>query len=93
MVVDRGWSDYSHKTVRLARVDCKEIRGADKEEGLKAKQWVEQILAQSDRLTMQSIKLDSWGRSIAEVWYWSKDGWINLSDELLRQGLAKEYDR
>ena len=91
--VDRGFYDFSIKTIRLARIDAPEMRGEEKAQGEIAKKWVEETLRKCDRLTMQSIQLDSFGRSIAEVWYWDKESWINLSDELLKQGLAKEYKK
>ncbi len=91
--LDRGFKDYSIKTIRLARIDAPEVRGKDKAQGLVAKKWLEQKLQQHDRLTIQSLELDSFGRSIAEVWYWEGDCWVNLSDELLKLGLAERYGR
>lgn len=91
--LDRGFKDHSIKTIRLSRVDAPEIRGEEKEQGKVAKQWVEETLSKSDRLTIQSQKLDAFGRSIAELWYWEGDRWINLSDELLEKGLARKYQK
>ena len=68
-----------------------EIRGEEKAQGMRAKEWVSKTLAQSDRITIQSLKLDSFGRAIAEVWYWNSDRWLNLNDELLSLGLAQKY--
>ena len=88
--LDRGFKDYSVKTIRLARIDAEEVRGEGKAEGLAAKKWVENLLSQYEKLTIESKKLDSFGRSIAEVWYWQGEKWVNLNDELVRQGWAKK---
>ncbi len=90
--IDRGFKDYSIKTNRLARIDAPEIRGENKEDGIKAKEWVEQKLIATS-ITIQSLELDSFGRAIAEVWYWEEenDRWISLNDRLVDMNLATPY--
>lgn len=91
--IDRGWKDYSIKTLRLARVNTPEIRGNDKEKGLKAKAWVEETLKKYPQITIESLKLDGFGRSIAELWYWEEEKWVNLNNKLLELELAIAYEK
>ena len=88
--LDRGFGDYSIKTVRLAGIDAPELRGKDKEKGIKAKEWVDEKL-KDKQITIQSLKLDSFGRAIAKIWYWDKDKWISLNDKLVKNRLAVPY--
>lgn len=90
--IDRGWCDRSIKTIRLARINTPEIRGQEKERGIVAKSFVEQVLTTTEKITIQSRSLDSFGRSIAEVWYWGGLNWVNLSDLLLEKNLAKIFE-
>ncbi len=91
--IDRGFKDFSIKTLRLARIDAFEVKGKEKEKGLEAKEWVEKTLIKYPNIIIQSLKLDSFGRSIAELWYWEEEQWINLNDKLLDLKLAIPYQK
>ena len=90
--LDRGFGDSSIKTIRLARINAPEIRGKEKEAGLIAKKYLEDLLGKDPVLTIQSLKLDSWKRSIAEVWYQFEGNWVNLNNHLLEAKIATKYD-
>lgn len=82
--VDMGFLVWMRNLyVRLARVDCPEIRGDEKQNGLIARAWVKDTLKpfKSRPFTLKSEKHGKY-RWIAEIEY---DG-MNLSDEIVRQG-------
>lgn len=87
--VDRGFDDRSTKTLRLARIDCPEMRGKDKADGSRSKAATQKLVEDSSDCIIKSVELDSFGRAIAEVYLEIKGVWRNLSDELVLQGKAK----
>ena len=91
--LDRGFDDWSVKTVRLARIDAPEVRGKEREFGKIAKEYVIERIGNCDRLMAKSIELDGFGRAIAEVYLEEKGRWRNLSDELVLHNFAiyKKY--
>jgi len=90
VTIDRGFSDFSQKTLRINRIDTPEIRGPERQNGLLAKSEVETLISNRE-LIIKSHKLDSFGRCLSEVWYLYNDSWINLSDKLLELNLAEPY--
>ena len=90
--VDRGFDDWSTKTIRLARINCPEIRGAGKELGYLAKQDAQRLWSSSTGCIIKSVEVDSFGRAIAEVYLELKGDWRNLSDELVLAGQARYRD-
>ena len=92
--LDRGFGDHSRKNIRVARINTPEIRGVEKKEGLLAKRFVEDKLADCLSIVIQSTKVDSFGRAIAEVWLEeSENTWVNLNDLLVEKEHAvyKDY--
>lgn len=87
--IDMGFRCKSDHRVRLLRVDTFEMNARDLIERQKAiaarNLVVDRALGKS--VMIQTVKADSFGRYLAEVWI---DG-VNLNDELLRDGLAVEY--
>jgi len=99
--IDLGFNIKITERVRLARVDTPEIRGEERPEGLKAKQFVNDALyiktpwltAHSKDLYIDTTKgKGKYGRWIAEVMYEEDGNMYNLSDVLLKEGLAKEVN-
>ena len=93
--VDLGYKITTHQRLRLARIDTPEIRGKERAAGLKAMQFVVEILKSSPSVYVKTFKAGKFGRYIAEVWYHNEDGtrWTNLNDDLLEKGLAKPYGK
>lgn len=75
---------------RLLRINCPEKYGETKEQGLQAKSYTESKLLGKE-IIFQSTKTDSFKRWLAEVWYTEDGNEINISDELLANGLATKY--
>lgn len=82
--VDHGFRTYTDRSVRLNRIDAPEIRGKEKVDGQKAKAFVEDVLNNCSQITLQSQKVDSFGRAIGEIWADDQ----NLSDLLVSEGFA-----
>lgn len=89
--VDLGFHVYTRQRLRLLRVDTPEVRGKEREEGLKYKAFVEYRLPVGSNVIVQSYKTGKYGRYLAEVWYQvSPDTprpltYINLNEELLEK--------
>lgn len=77
-------------SVRLSRLDCPEMTSKNPEEreiaGF-AKKYIQDRL-QHKYIALQNVKLDKYGRLLAEVIYKGK----NINQELIDKRLAVEYD-
>lgn len=104
--IDLGFNITIKERIRLARVNTPEIRGSEKEQGLVAKDFVDGKINQlftieddsKDQLFLTSKTLHvntskgkgKYGRWIAEVVYEEDGNMYNLSDVLIKEGLAQE---
>jgi micrococcal nuclease len=74
--------------LRLARIDTPELRGEEKEEGKRIRDYVRVTILDKEVVKKTSKdKTGKYGRYIAEVLI---DG-MNLNDHLLELGMATEY--
>ena len=98
--VDLGFFLRQMMKVRLKGVNTPEIRGPERPEGLKSKQFVIDTLAECPAVVIKTDKIGKYGRYIADVWFLpgSDDaGEIlskgeNLNQLLLKKKLAKPMD-
>jgi len=98
--VDLGFYLRQVMNVRLKGIDTPEIRGDERPEGLQAKQFVEDTLAQCPAVVIRTHKMGKYGLYIADLWYklGSDDeteilaSGTLLNQELLDRGLAEPYD-
>ena len=98
--VDLGFYLRQVMNLRLKGINTPEIRGPERPEGLKAKEFVEQALAQCPAVVVKTDKIGKYGRYIADVWYLpgSDDPAAILSQgrllnqELLERGLAEKIE-
>lgn len=89
MHLDLGVRVFSTQVIRLARVNTPELNDFEKKElALKAKAFVTNFLA-GKFCVVETKQQDPYGRWVGEVW---ADG-VNLSDELLKAGLAEPYPK
>jgi endonuclease YncB( thermonuclease family) len=94
--VDLGFFLRQKMHLRLWRVDTPEIRGIERPEGLRAKQYVTDRLPPGSIVVVKTYKVEKYGRFLADVYYLpgSQDGdeilakGIHLNQELLDKGLA-----
>ena len=87
--IDLGMNTWKKNVkLRLARIDTPEIRGVEKEEGKRVRDYVRvTILDKEVVIKTSKDKTGKYGRYIAEVLI---DG-MNLNDHLLELGMAIEY--
>jgi micrococcal nuclease len=88
--IDLGLSAWIHgEKLRLNRINAPEIRGAERPDGLVARDWLrEKVLGQS--VIVQTIKdrKGKYGRYLAEIWL---DG-QNVNDQMVEAGHAEYKD-
>lgn len=89
VLIDLGFYIHVEKVLRLNRIDAPEIRGADKAAGIRARNFLEQVLEEADEIIVETIKdkKGKYGRYLAEIY---ADG-VNVNDLLVEVGLAKPY--
>lgn len=101
--VDLGFHTFTRVRLRFARINTPELRGAEKEAGKAAKQFVvERLVQANDTIMIQTQKTGKYGRWIAEVLYTNEENdkliksdsttFINLNDELVENGHAEYTD-
>jgi len=76
---------------RLARINTPEVRGIEKEAGLKAKAYVEECLNKSQYLRAITYKPDKYGRWLIDLYFTIDGEEILLNDHLLKEGYADVY--
>lgn len=91
--IDLGLGVHKKERIRLARVDAWEVRGDERIQGVKAKEFVEDLLHSINEVTITTMKdkKGKYGRYIAEVLIPHDGKNENLSDLLVEKGHAKEY--
>jgi endonuclease YncB( thermonuclease family) len=82
--VDLGFFLRQKMHLRLWRVNTPEIRGAERVEGLRAKQYVADTLPPSSTVVVKTYKIEKYGRFLADVYYLPG---CEDSDEILTQGI------
>jgi len=100
--VDVGFYVSLRMRVRLRGVDTPEVRGESREEGLVAAAFVRERLPEGSEVLLQTYKISKYGGYIADVRYVAsatspelealRTQGIDLSDELLRHGMAQKID-
>ncbi|WP_138422525.1 thermonuclease family protein [Maritimibacter alexandrii] len=82
--------------VRAKGIDAPELRRVGCEEerqwGEDAKDLVEKSYGPGTPIRLEDISIDSFGRAIADIRRWRSDRWLYLSNELVDQQLAVEWE-
>jgi micrococcal nuclease len=94
--VDLGFFLRQSMNLRLWRVNTPEIRGSERQDGLRAKQYVTEALPLGTTVVSKTYKIEKYGRFLADVNYLpgSDDAdqilakGTHLNQELLDKGLA-----
>lgn len=90
--IDMGFYSTMRQRFRLLRINCPEIFGTEKPEGLISKAFTQNALLDKE-VVFQTTKTDSFKRWLAEIWYVDEAGnQLNISDVLLNNGLAEPYN-
>jgi micrococcal nuclease len=90
--IDLGLNVWMHDAkLRLARINTPEVKGEQKEKGLKSRDFIRGLL-EGKEILIQTIKdsKEKYGRYLAEVWIEDEKGNLqNVNDLLVKQGLAE----
>ena len=80
--------------VRLYRINAPELRGAEREEGLKSRDFLRShIDGKEIYIQTYKDKKGKYGRYIADIWLEQDDGeWMNINDLLVKDGYAIYQD-
>lgn len=99
--VDLGFHISQTMSVRLARINSPEVRGASSEDGLKARDFLRSLLPVGEKVTLVTHKdgREKYGRYLADVYLnelecWSKPNLFKcVNDTMVSNGFAqfKEY--
>ena len=90
--VDLGFKVWMNNiSLRLLGINTPEVRGPEREEGLKARSFVLDRVNEGTPVIIvtEKDKTGKYGRWLATVYY--HNGEKNLNEELLQNGHAKEY--
>lgn len=82
-----------NQKIRLARIDTPELRGSEREAGLRSRDALRKLILDK-RVTLQTMRdqREKYGRWLAEIWLEQVDGSVvNVNDWLLDNGYAKPY--
>lgn len=95
VIVDLGFNITKLEVFRLAKINAPEVRGDEREQGLKSRDWLRERLYTAEAMGEDIIiktykdKKGKYGRYIAEIF----TGGVSINEELVFAGLAeyKEY--
>jgi len=94
--IDLGLGAWIHgEKLRLHRINAPELRGAERAEGLRSRDFLRSQI-DGKEILIQTIKdkRGKYGRYIADIWLESEgENWINVNDLLVENGFAiyQEY--
>jgi len=89
--IDLGLDIWLHaQKVRLANIDTPEVRGVEREEGLKSRDWLrDKILGKEIILKTTKDKKGKYGRWLGEIWLEEDMEYVNINELLVENGLAE----
>ncbi|MEK7729227.1 MAG: thermonuclease family protein [candidate division KSB1 bacterium] len=75
--------------VRLYRINAPEMRGAEKEAGTKARDFLRSLIL-GQVVIMETIKdnTEKYGRYLGELWLEREGQWVNVNDAMVQNGFA-----
>jgi len=86
--VDLGFFTWiKNEQFRLARINAPEVRGDEREDGLRTRDRLRELVLGQD-VIIETEKKGKYGRYIAEVFLDTERGLVNVNDRLVHEGLA-----
>ena len=92
--VKLGFLITAHVRFRFYGINTPEIRGAEREEGLRSKQWVIDHCGPGTKVIVRSHKTGKYGRWLGEIFLVDDAGRAiepSINDQLVELGLAEVY--
>ncbi len=94
--IDLGLGIWLHnEKLRLYGINAPELRGAERAEGLKSRDYLRSLIdGREILLETYRDKRGKYGRYLAKIFIKRSDSeWLNVNDELVKQGFAvyKDY--
>ncbi len=94
MDIDLGLHVWIHgEKIRLARINTPEVRGDEREQGLKSRDYLRELILDKD-VFLETIrdKKGKYGRYLGEIWILDDSGeYININEKMLDDGYAVPY--
>lgn len=91
LVVDLGFGINYKIKVRLFGIDTPEMRGDERPQGIIARDWLRERLANAERITIKTVrdKQGKYGRYLGMLHV--DDSVLSVNAELVTEGMAVEY--
>ena len=93
VLIDVGFGIYVTKRLRFLLIDTWETRGEEREQGLLAKERLEELVNTAEKVYIQTI-MDAegkYGRVLAWVWTETNDLLLSVNEVLLEEGHGTVY--
>jgi len=93
--IDLGLKIWIHnEKLRLSRINAPELRGDEKAEGLRARDFLRELIDGKEIfIETKKDRKGKYGRYLAEIWLQQEDGnWLNVNDFMVQSGHAR-YQR
>lgn len=88
--VDLGFEITIKQRFRLRNIDTPEVRGEEREDGLRVKEHVKDLIENKEVL-VETFKLGKYGRYVVEIYVPTDGGLLELSSHLLEEGMGREF--
>ena len=93
--IDLGLRTWIRKEkIRLHGINAPEIRGAEREQGLKSAEYLRRLILDRD-IILQTIKdrKEKYGRYLGDIWVQDDSGaYFNVNDKMVSEGFAIHFD-
>lgn len=92
--IDLGLRIWARKKrIRLFRIDAPEIKGEERAQGLKSRDFLRDLILEKE-IILQTIKdkKGKYGRYLGEIWIEKDSKWINVNDLMVEKGFAEYRD-
>jgi micrococcal nuclease len=92
--IDLGMGVWIRKQkIRLASINAPEVRGKEKEEGIKSREWLrDKILGKEIVLETIKDKKGKYGRWLGNIWLEEDYEYININELIVEEGFAIEEE-
>ena len=94
MDIDLGMNTWVHnEPIRVRGIDAPEVRGVERPEGLKARDFVREVLPPGSKVLLETYrdKKGKYGRYVADVYFDYEGKQWSLAELLCSKGMADIY--